>query len=135
MSTHIVNFSCRNKNLGIALKNWIKLAVKLSMKDGIYISRIRLLDSKYFVKDCRTHHWSQNSKESCLSQCNKPCDCKTSSIKSSFSKIHPENSLLGKLLMHYTSSIAPSTSNIIVRAFNISNCSTRGGCKLIQART
>ena len=35
--------------------------------------------------------------------------------------------LLGKLLMDYTSSIAPSTSNIIARAYNILNCSTRAG--------
>ena len=44
-----------------------------------------------------------------------------------------ENSLLGKLLMDHTSSIAPSTSNIIVRALNVSNCSTRAGSKSIQA--
>ena len=39
--------------------------------------------------------------------------------KSSFSKIDSENSLLGKLLMDYTYSIAHSTSNIIARALNI----------------
>ena len=50
----------------------------------------------------------------------------TPSIRSSFSKIEPKNSLLGKLLADYTSSIAPSTSNI-VRTLNNSNYSTNAG--------
>ena len=45
------------------------------------------------------------------------------SIRSSFLKIDSENSLLGKLLIDYTPSIAPSTSNIIVRVLNVLNCS------------
>ena len=57
------------------------------------------------------------------------------SIRSSFSKIGPKNSLLGKLLMDYTSSIAPSPSNIIVRALNVSNCNTSAGSSSIQAKT
>ena len=57
------------------------------------------------------------------------------STKSSFSKIDSENSLLGKLLMDSTSSIASSTSNIIVKALNVSNCSTRADSNSIQAET
>ena len=56
-------------------------------------------------------------------------------IRSSFSKLGSKNSLLGKLLMDYTSSIAPSTSNIIVRALNVSNCSTSADINSIQAET
>ena len=52
-----------------------------------------------------------------------------SSIRSSFSKLVSKNSLLGKLLMDYTSSIAFSTTNIIVRALNVSNCSTSADSK------
>ena len=100
-----------------------------------YISRIHLLVSKYFLKDCRIHHWSQNSHKSCLYQCNKPCDYLKPSTKSSSSKIVSENSLLGKLLMNYTCSIAPFTSNIIAFALNVSNCSTRAGSNPILART
>ena len=46
------------------------------------------------------------------------------SIRSSFSKIGSKNSLLGRLLMGFTSSVAPSTSNIIVRTLNVRTCST-----------
>ena len=46
------------------------------------------------------------------------------SIRCSFSKIGSQNSLLGKLLMDYTSSIAPSTTSIIAKALNVSNYST-----------
>ena len=53
------------------------------------------------------------------------------SIKSSFSKVETKNSLLGKLLMDYTSSIASSTSNIIVKALNVLNCSRQA----VQAAT
>ena len=37
-STHslVPNLPCRNKNLAIAIKNWIKSAIKLSMKDRIH---------------------------------------------------------------------------------------------------
>ena len=48
-------------------------------------------------------------------------------IISSLSKIGSKNSLLGKLLMDYTSSISPTTPNIVVRALNVSNCSTSAG--------
>ena len=57
------------------------------------------------------------------------------SVRSSFSKITSKISLLGKLLMDYTSSIAPSTSNIIVRVLNTSNCRTSSGSNSIQAET
>ena len=57
------------------------------------------------------------------------------SIRSSFSKIGSKNALLGKLFMDYASSIALSTSNIIVRVLNVSNCSTSPGSNLIQAET
>ena len=57
------------------------------------------------------------------------------SIRSSFLKIGSKNSLLGKLLMDYTSSIAPFTSNIIVRALNVSNCSTSASIISIQSET
>ena len=55
--------------------------------------------------------------------------------RSSFSKIGSKKSLLGKLLMDYTSTIAPSTSNIIVWALNVLNCSTSAGSNSIQAET
>ena len=64
----------------------------------------------------------------------KPYDFKAF-IRSSFLKIGSKNSLLSKLLMDYTSSIAPSTSNIIVRVLNVSNCSTSAGSNSIQAET
>ena len=57
------------------------------------------------------------------------------SIRSSFSKIGSKNSLLVKLIMDYASSIAPSTSNISVRAVNVSNCSKSAGSNSIQAET
>ena len=57
------------------------------------------------------------------------------STKSSFSKTDSENSLLGKLFMDSTSSIAPSTSNIIVKALNLSNCNTRADSNSVQAET
>ena len=57
------------------------------------------------------------------------------SIRSSFSKIGSKNSLLGKLIMDYTSPIAPSTSNIIVSALNVLNCSTSAGSTSIHAET
>ena len=68
---------------------------------------------KDFVNDRRTHRWSQNPQKNCLWQCNKPCDLKPL-IRSSFSKKGSKKSLLGKLLIEYISSIAPSTSNIIL---------------------
>ena len=37
--------------------------------------------------------------------------------------------------MDYTSFIAPSTSNIIVRPLKVSNCSTTAGSNSIQAKT
>ena len=46
-----------------------------------------------------------------------------------------ENSLLAKILTDYNSSITPSTSNIIVRALNVSNCSTCVGNNSIQVET
>ena len=57
------------------------------------------------------------------------------SIRSSFSKIESKISLVAKLLMDYTSSIAPSTSNIIVTALNVSNCSTSAGSNSVQPET
>ena len=56
-------------------------------------------------------------------------------IRSSFSKIGSKNSLLGKLLTDYTSSIAISTYNIIIRALNVSNCRLSVGSNSIQAET
>ena len=66
---------------------------------------------KDFVNDRRTHDWSQNPQKSCLWQCNKPYNLKPS-IRSSFSKTGFKNSLLGKLLIDYILSNAPSTSNL-----------------------
>ena len=43
--------------------------------------------------------------------------------------------LLDQLLMDYTSSIAPSTSNIMAKALNVSNCSMRACINLIQVKT
>ena len=57
------------------------------------------------------------------------------SIRPSFSKIGSKNLLLGKLPIDYTSSIGPSTSNIIVRTLNVSNSSTSGGSNSIQPET
>ena len=57
------------------------------------------------------------------------------SIRSSLSKIGSKGSLLRKLLMDYTSSIATPTSNIMVRALNNSNSSTSAGSNSIQAET
>ena len=57
------------------------------------------------------------------------------SIRSFFSKMGSKKSLLRKLLMDYTSSIAPFTSNIIVRALNVSNSSTSASSNSIQAET
>ena len=57
------------------------------------------------------------------------------SIRSSLLKIGSKNSLLGKLLMDYTSSISPTTPNIIVRALNVSNCSTSADNNSVQAET
>ena len=57
------------------------------------------------------------------------------SIRSSFSKIESKNLSTGKLLMDYTSSIAPSTSNVIVRALNVSNYSGSAGSNSIHAET
>ena len=37
--------------------------------------------------------------------------------------------------MDYISSIAPSTSNIIAKALNVSNCSTSAFINLVQAET
>ena len=56
-------------------------------------------------------------------------------IRTSFSQTGSENSLLGKLLMDYTSSIAPSTSNTTFRAFNVSNCSTSARSNSILEET
>ena len=89
---------------------------------------------KDFVIDCRTHHLSQNPQKSYLWQCNKPYNLKPSR-KSSFSKTEVKHSLLGKLLIDYILSIAPSTSNIIVRVLNVSNRSTSAGSNSIQAET
>ena len=46
-----------------------------------------------------------------------------------------KNSLLGKLLTDYTSSIASSTSNIIFRALNVPNSSISAGNDSMQADT
>ena len=114
------NLPCRNKDLAIALKNWIKSSIKLSMKDRIHFPNLfislkvvceRLLDppliSKLTKKLFITYHMTLKF-----------------SIRSSFSKKRSKDSFLGKLLMDYISSISPSTSNIIVRALNALNCST-----------
>ena len=57
------------------------------------------------------------------------------SIRSSFSKIGPKNSLFSKLLIDYNSSIVLSTSNIIVTVLNISVFSTSAGSNSIQVET
>ena len=105
------NLPCRNKDLAIALKTWIKSSIKLSMKDRIHFPNLfislkviceRLLDppliSKLTKKLFITYHMTLKF-----------------SIRSSFSKKRSKDSFLGKLLMDYISSISPSTSNIIVR--------------------
>ena len=99
--------------------------------------RIHFLNSffvKDFVNDRRTRYWSENLQKSCLWQCNKPYDLKPS-MRSSFSKTGSKNSLLGKLLIAYIPSIASSTSNMIVRALNVSNCSRSAGGNAAQAET
>ena len=52
-------------------------------------------------------------------------------LRFSLSKMNPENSLLGKLLTDYAFPIAPSLSNGIVRALNVSNCSALSGINLM----
>ena len=51
------------------------------------------------------------------------------SVRSSFSKLDYTYN------MDYTSSIAYTTSNIIVRALNVSNCTTSAGSNSIQSET
>ena len=55
------------------------------------------------------------------------------SIRSYFSKIGSKDSLLGKLPMDYTSPRPHSKFDMIVRALNVSNCSTSVGSNSIQA--
>ena len=118
--------------MAITLKNFKKSPIKLSMEDRIHFSKLLISLKNIFWKilgptaDLKTF-----TKKSFITNHMtwKP------SIRSSFSKIESKNSLLGKLLMDYTSSLAPSTSNIIVRALNISNCSTSAGSNSIQAET
>ena len=118
--THILvpNLPSRNKNLTI--ENLIKSAIKLFMKDEIHFSNL-FISLKVF---CEGFLISKLTKKLFMTM-----------IRCAFSKIDSENSLLGKLLMDYTSFIALSTSNIIVRALNVSNCSTRTCINLIQAET
>ena len=114
-----------------------ELSNDLENEEILVKSRIHFWNSffvKDFVNDRKTHHWSQNPQKSCLWQCNKPYDLKPS-IRSSFSKTGSKNSLLGKLLIDYISSIAPTTSSVIVRALSVSNCSTSAGSNSIQAET
>ena len=114
-----------------------KLSNYLENEKILVKSQIHFWDSffvKDFVNDCRTHHWSQNRQKRYLGQCNTPYNIKPSR-KSSFSKTEVKHSLLGKLLIDYILSIAPSTSNIIVRVLNVSNRSTSAGSNSIQAET
>ena len=114
-----------------------ELSNNLENEEILVKSRIRFWNYFFvtdFVNNRRTHHWSQNPQKSCLWQCNKPYDIKPS-IRSSFSKTWSTISLLGKLLIDYIPSIAPSTSDIIVRALNISNCTASAGSNSIQAET
>ena len=114
-----------------------ELSNNLENEEILVKSRIRFWNYFFvtdFVNNRRTHHWSQNPQKSCLWQCNRPYDIKPS-IRSSFSKTWSKISLLGKLLIDYIPSIAPSTSNIIVRALNISNCTASAGSNSIQAET
>ena len=86
-----------------------ELSNDLENEEILVKSRIHFWNSffvKDFVNDRRTHHWSQNPQKSCLWQCNKPYDLK-SSIRSSFSKTGSKHSLSGKLLIDYILSIAP----------------------------
>ena len=46
----VPNLPCRNKKLAIALRNWIKLAIKLSMKDGIHLLNL-FVSLKVFCKE------------------------------------------------------------------------------------
>ena len=113
-----------------------ELSNDLENEEILVKSRIHFWNSffvKDFVNDRRTHHWSQNPQK-CLRQCNKPYDLKPS-IRSSFSKTGPKNSLLGKLLIDFLPSIAPSTSYIVIRALNVSNCSISAGSNSMQAET
>ena len=114
-----------------------ELSNDLEDEEILLKSRIHFSNSffvKDFVNDLRTPQWSQNPQKICLWQCNEQYDLKPS-IRSSFSKTGSKHSLLGKLLIDYISSIAPSTSNIIVRALNVSKCSTSAGSNSIQAET
>ena len=122
--------------------NWMfevpyELSNHLEKQEILVKSRMHFWNSffvKDFVNDRRTHHWSQNPRKSCLRQCNKPYDLKPL-IRSSFLKTGSKNPLLDKLLIDYILSIAPSTSNIIVRVLNVSNCRTSAGSNSIQAET
>ena len=113
------------------------LSNDLQNEEILVKSRIHFLNSffvKDFVNDRRTRYWSENLQKSCSWQCKKPYDLKPS-IRSSFSKTGSKNSLLGKLLIDYIPSIASSTSNMVVRALNVSNCSTSAGGNAVQAET
>ena len=105
--------------------------MKLSMKDRMHFSN-SFISLKLFCE--RLKEPSLISKLTKKSFITKHMTLKPS-IRSSFLKIGSKNSLLGKLLIDYTSSIAPSTSNIIVRALNVSNCSTSAGSNSIEAET
>ena len=127
------NLPCRNKNLALALENWINSAVKLSMIDKIHFSNL-FISLKVFCEGLSDPPLiSKLTKKVFHDNVTKKCYYQKPSIRSSFSKIDSENSLLGKLLMNYTPSIAPSISNIIVRVLNVLNCSRRECINLIQA--
>ena len=113
------------------------LSNDLQNEEILVKSRIHFFNSffvKDFVNDRRMRYWSENLQKNCLWQCNKPYDLK-SSIRSSFSKTRSKNSLLGQLRIAYIPSIASSTSNMIVRALNVSNCSTSAGGSAVQPET
>ena len=117
--THILvpNLPSRNKNLTI--ENSIKSAIKLFMKDEIHFSNL-FISLKVFCEGLKDPQLiSKLTKKLFMTM-----------IRCAFSKTDSENSLLGKLLMDCTSFIALSTSNIIVRDLNVSNCSTRTGRNL-----
>ena len=124
----VPNLPCKNKNLAITLKYWTKSAIKLSMKHRLHFSNsfISILWNILVpTTDLKTHKKLRIINNITLKL----------SIRPSFFKIGSKKSLLGKLLIDYTSSTVPSTSIIIARALNVSNCSTSAGSISIQAET
>ena len=116
----VLSLPCRNKNSAIVLENWIKSAIKHSMKV--------LHFSNSFI----------SLKPSCKGYWDSPLIWKLTKkvfVKTVGRIIVSKNSLLGMLLMDYTSPIDRSHSVTIVWAINVSNCSTRASINSMQTET